>query len=104
LSGSKIIRPDPRRASSPPHRPGRQRASEDLLVNPLKERNIELHQFLARNVGENWAALAFIHQVPHCRDGGLATTLIGDLGVIGDEVKLSASVTEAALLDFMVTH
>jgi hypothetical protein len=55
-------------------------------------------------VGEDRPALAFIHQVPHCRDSGLAATVVGDLGVIGDEVKLPASVTEATLLDFVTAH
>jgi hypothetical protein len=98
------IRRDARAVSSPSLGSHRDRASEDLLVDPLQERNIELHQFLPRYVGEDRPAFAFIHQVPHSRDSGLAATLVGDLGIIGDEVKLTASMTEATLLDFVAAH
>jgi hypothetical protein len=98
------IRRDAKADSSPSLGPYRNRASEDLLVNPLQERKIELHQFLTGDVGKDRPALPFIHQVPHCRDSGLAATLVGNLGVIGDEVKLTASVTEATLLDFVAAH
>jgi hypothetical protein len=98
------IRRDARAVSSPSLGPHRNRASEDLLVDPLQERNIELHQFLPGYVGEDRPALAFIHQVPHCRDSGLAATLVCNLSVIGNEVKLTASVTEATLLDFVAAH
>jgi hypothetical protein len=82
----------------------RQRTSEDLLVHPLKERTVELHQFLTGDVGKHRAPLPFNHQVPHGRYGRLTTALIGNLSVIRDKVKLPAAVTEATLLDFMAAH
>jgi hypothetical protein len=96
--------PDREGASSPPHRPGRERAPKDLLVHPAQERAVELDRLLTRDVGQDRPALPFVHQVPHGRDRRLATAFVGHLGLIGDEVKLTPSMTEATLLDFMATH
>jgi hypothetical protein len=98
------IRREAKADLSPSLGPDRKRASEDLVVDPLQECKIELRQFLPRYVGQDRPSLTFVHQVPHCRDRGLAATLVGNLGVIGDEVKLTASVTEATLLDFVAAH
>jgi hypothetical protein len=70
----------------------------------LKQRTVELQQFLAWDVGEHGSPFAFDHQVPHRRHRRLATTLVGKLRIIRDKVKLSAAVTEATLLNFMAAH
>jgi len=78
--------------------------SEDLLVYPPKQRVVELHELLPRDVGQYRPALALIHQIPH---GGYrfdAAALVGYLGVVGYKVKFPATMTEAALLDFMSAH
>lgn len=78
--------------------------AEDLLINPAEERVIELHQLLTRYVGQHRATLALVHQVPHRRDRRLAAALVGNLGIVGNEVEFPAAMTKTALLDFMTAH
>ena len=51
--------------------------------------------------GSTGRRLPSIHQIPHGRDRFDTAALVGDLGVVGDEVKFPAPMAEAALLDFM---
>jgi len=78
--------------------------SEDLLVYPPKQRVVELHQLLPWDVRQHGPALAFIHQIPHGRYRFDAAALVGYLGVVRYKVKFPATMTEAALLDFMGGH
>ena len=78
--------------------------SEDLLVDPAQEGIVELDELLPRDVGKHRTALPFVHQVPHRRNCLLAATLVGNLGIVGNEVKLAATMTQAPLLDFMAAH
>lgn len=78
--------------------------SEDLFVYPLEECTIQLDQLLTRNVRQNGPPLSFVHQIPHGRYGRLPPALVCHLGIIGYEMKFTAAVVQAALLDFMATH
>jgi hypothetical protein len=105
LSGSKgIVMPERAAGSSPPGRAQGSGAPEDLLVYPAQKCPVQLEQLLAGHMGQDGAAFALVHQIPHGGDGRLAPALIGDLGVIGHEVEFAATMAEAALLDFMIAH
>ena len=55
-------------------------------------------------MGEDWPPLPLYHDIPHGRDRRLAAAFVGNLSIIRDEVKLTASVAQATLLDFMAAH
>ncbi len=78
--------------------------AEHLLVHPPQERIVELDQLLSRYMGQNRAALALDHQIPHGGNRFHAAAFIRNLGVVRDEMKLSPAVAEAALLDLMAAH
>jgi hypothetical protein len=76
----------------------------DLLIDPLEQGVIELDQLLTRGVGQYRTTLSFDHQIPHRRDRSLTPSLIGDLRIIGDEVKFATAMIESSLLDLMAAQ
>jgi hypothetical protein len=55
-------------------------------------------------VGEHRTTLPFDHQIPHWGYCRLAPPLVGDLSIVRNEVKLTAAVVKASLLDFMAAQ
>ena len=76
----------------------------DLLIDPLEQGVIELDQLLTRGVGQYRTTLSFDHQIPHRRDRSLTPSLIGDLRIIGDEVKFTTAMVESSLLDLVAAQ
>jgi hypothetical protein len=78
--------------------------AEHLFIHPADESVVELHELLTRHVGQHGSPFALIHQIPHRRYRGNTPALVGQLGIVGNEVKLPTPMTQTALLHFMAAH
>ncbi len=95
--------------SAPGRGAGRGRAGESsstdaLPIEPAYQGLLDFFLRLPRHVRHHRPAPSGAHEVPHGRGCLLASSLVGRPAIIGNEVKIAATIVDASLLDFVGAH